>query len=152
MKKVLDNTSVPKNPWRYVNVEDSHAIEDVYFNRLLGKVKEYRHANNYPIGGQFDEQFEENICANSKNEQRCTEFTPPTLLQRASTFSMALWHFARSGFAVASEEEVARRMSICEQCNQFNGWRSVIHASCKACGCSKLKLAIQDVHCPLSKW
>ncbi len=82
--------------------------------------------------------------------QKRTETTPPTFLQKMVNYAASQLKHAKNGFQVASEAEIARRLSICEQCPKF-----VAHA-CQVCGCNcssngsalRNKLASASATCP----
>jgi hypothetical protein len=154
VKKVRDNTSVPGIPWKYVCPEDGFALTDIYFNRLKSTVAAYRHANSYPVGLLFNEEYEENLCAQA-DPKLCLEFVPPSLLEKMSTLGRALVNAALNArHPVVSAEEVERRRQICGECNFFGGSKSVLKVACKVCGCGGLKLFLTTSACPLSqpKW
>jgi hypothetical protein len=77
----------------------------------------------------------------------------PSLLQKIANFAKsAVAHFS-AGAPQASEEEVARRFSICESCEHFDG------KACKKCGCPVVrekkflsKLSWANESCPVGKW
>lgn len=74
----------------------------------------------------------------------------PTFLQKMVNYAGSMARHAKNGFQVASEAEIARRLSICEQCPKF-----VAHA-CQVCGCNcnsngnalRNKLASASATCP----
>jgi len=66
--------------------------------------------------------------------------------------SSAARHVA-AGMPMASEEEVARRFSICEGCEHYDG------QACRQCGCPAVrqrkfvsKLSWAGESCPVGKW
>lgn len=154
-KKVRDNSSVPPGGmWVYVHPETGIIIQHPYFNVCKGRVKAFLRANNYPVGSNFDEDFEENICSHAAAGV-CDDFVPPTLMEKMGTLAQALYRAAISGRAkIVDAEEVQRRRSICEACNYYGGSRSLLKIACQRCGCSGLALYLEVKHCPLSppKW
>jgi hypothetical protein len=63
MKKVIDNSSVPKGgAWVYVHVESGYRISHPYYNQVMANVKEFFRANNYPITANFNDEVEQNLC------------------------------------------------------------------------------------------
>lgn len=77
----------------------------------------------------------------------------PPVMTQAANLSRALWDWAVSGFAMASEAEVKRRLAICEACEYFDpGPRRCKHLGC---GCYlDAKTRMRSEHCPLPtpKW
>lgn len=149
MKKVIDNASVPYGGYFvYKCPEDEFVIRAPFFNVLKSLVVKYRNLNSYPVGLQFDDEFEDNICQNAA-PQVCADFIPPTLGEKAYTLATSLANYARSGFATVTPEEFERRKTICSECNYFGGTHSVVKVVCKRCGCSGLKIHIKTSVCPL---
>lgn len=57
--------------------------------------------------------------------------------------------FAASGFALADDAELERRLAICRGC----GWFDPAQERCRACGCfMNGKARIAAAHCPIDKW
>lgn len=152
MKRVLDVGKVPKGgKWTYINPEDSFAIEHLHIDELRNRARKYRRINNYPIGSQWDEQFEDNVCQQA-SDCDCVEIGVPTITSRIKTFASALVRSAKSGFKQVTAEEVARRMDVCGACPYYSGSHSIWKIACKKCGCTGLKLNMATEKCPLNKW
>lgn len=150
MLKVRDNSRVPPHPYKYRDPDDGTVLESVYYNNLLGKAKEYRRANNYPIGQNFNDQFEQIVCAS--NPEACIEFDEPGPLARSKSLMKALANWTASGFKLRSQEEIDRVMAICRECNFYDGESGILKVVCKVCKCSRKKTAIATEHCPVGKW
>lgn len=150
MKKVKDNSSVPRNGWTYVDPDDGQVIKSPYFNVLMGRAKDYRRANNFPVGAQFNEQFEQILCEH--NPDACIDFVPPTEMDRASNFVKALAKWAKAGFPVRSKEESEAVLAICRDCNFYDGENGILKVVCKLCRCSRKKVAFRTEKCPQGKW
>lgn len=156
MKKVLNNSVVPPGgTWTYICPEDSYKLQHPYYNVLKSKATAYRSTNSYPIGLQWEDQFDDNVC-NQAAPNVCIEFNEPTAGEKASGLMAALFQAARSGFKVVDTAEYERRLAICEQCNFFAGLNGLLKVVCRQCGCSNKKLNLASSHCPLpgaeSKW
>ena len=54
--------------------------------------------------------------------------------------------WAEAGFAVVTREEFDGRRINCDACDQWTG------VTCRACGCTRLKLWLATERCPLRKW
>lgn len=77
----------------------------------------------------------------------------PSLPQMATSVATSAFNWAKSGFALAPEAEVERRMEICKPCNQYDAAGFGGAGRCLNCGCmipAKLRLATE--RCPLAKW
>lgn len=73
----------------------------------------------------------------------------PSLTEQAVNAARAVASFAASGFKIADEAEVDRRLGICRECDQFD----TEQIRCRACGCcTNLKTRAQTQHCPIGKW
>ena len=73
----------------------------------------------------------------------------PTLAGQAASLGRALWDWAISGFSMASDEEVARRRSICAGCPRWEAGAR----RCTLCGCATdYKTRMRTEHCPEARW
>jgi hypothetical protein len=85
---------------------------------------------------------------------RCKSW-PPSLTKRAINFTSALVSHVARGMPSASQEEIDRRLAICQVCPLFDG-AICRHADC-GCRISQSqkffnKLAWADQDCPIGKW
>jgi len=151
MKKVKDNSAVPRGGTFIYKHDNGYEQRHPYFDQLKKMVVDYKHANNLPIGLQFDEQFEEELCRNAA-ASTCEEFLPPSLLEKMSTLAQALYKSARTGFKTVTAEEFDARLSICGACNFFSGKTGIMAVACAKCGCSAKKLQLASESCPIGKW
>lgn len=145
---------VPPGGYVYIDPDSKQVFKHPHFNQLEIFAKKHRRANDFPIGANWSEQFEENVCRNSPAAD-CGESEPlPPLVVRASKLAKALTKWAVEGFKVTSEEEYNQRIAICEQCEYFTGSKNILSVSCRKCGCSGLKpwLKSGGKSCPLNKW
>ena len=76
-----------------------------------------------------------------------------SIVQKAKNFAASAARHIAAGAPQASEEEVARRFAICEQCEHFDG------KACRQCGCPVVKqkkflskLSWANESCPVGKW
>jgi hypothetical protein len=75
----------------------------------------------------------------------------PSVATQVGNALGAAARFVASGGAVVSEEEQARRLAICGQCEHFDAEAG----RCKVCGCiARWKARLATEHCPLPepKW
>jgi hypothetical protein len=77
----------------------------------------------------------------------CGESPPPPdfppLAEQAANLAGAAVRFVVSGLKVATPEEQARRLAICQACGHFSGKK------CRICGCaSRWKARLSSEHCP----
>lgn len=78
---------------------------------------------------------------------RMTEGSFPPLATQAANLAGAVVRFVASGGEMATEEEKARRLAICHDCDRFEAGR------CRECGCRLVaKIAMASEHCPVGKW
>jgi hypothetical protein len=155
MRRVADNSAVPPGgQWTWVHGETGHAISHPYYNELRKRVLAYLRANSFPVTGQFDEEFEANICAHA-TPASCVDFIPPSLLDKMTMFGRAIAKAALTWREpLVSAEVLEERRTICESCNFYGGSRSLLKVACQKCGCSGLKVLLVSQHCPLPqpKW
>ena len=76
-----------------------------------------------------------------------------TIVQKARNFATSAARHIAAGAPQASDEEVARRFAICQECEHFDG------KACKKCGCPIVrekkflsKLSWAGESCPVGKW
>jgi hypothetical protein len=73
----------------------------------------------------------------------------PSAIQMAKNLAVSAKDHAKSGFQTSSEEEIARRLEICGDCEHFVPESS----RCSLCGCfAKLKAKLKSGKCPINKW
>lgn len=155
MKKPF-STSRPPNGggyWIYRNPENGFVVSHPYYGEVKKRAKIHRRDNNFPIGLEFDDQFDENICANAA-DGNCFDFIPPTLGEKMASLGKALMNAARSGFKTVTQEVLLERKAICQNCEYYGGSSSPLKVACKRCGCFGLKVHLLSSHCPLEppKW
>ena len=78
--------------------------------------------------------------------------TLPTTFQMVGKFTKATYNWAKSGFKLAGEAELARRKSICNKCNFWYPTARMGLGKCLKCGCSSAKLKLASEECPIGKW
>lgn len=153
MRKVADNSAVPPGGhWTWRHSESGYQLRHPYYNELKKQVKVYLRANSFPITGQFDEEFEANLCAHA-TPASCVDFIPPSLLEKMSMFGQAI---ARAALTwrepLVTAEVLEQRRAICQECNFYGGSRSLLKVACQRCGCSGLKVMLTSSVCPITKW
>jgi hypothetical protein len=73
---------------------------------------------------------------------------PPPAVQ-AGNLARSLWDWAVSGFSMASDAEVARRLAICAGCPEWVGSAR----RCRLCGChTDAKVKARVARCPADRW
>ena len=78
--------------------------------------------------------------------------TLPTTFQMVQKFTKATYNWAKSGFKLADEAELARRKSICNNCKFWYPTARMGLGKCLKCGCSSAKLKLASEKCPIGKW
>ena len=76
-----------------------------------------------------------------------------TLLGKAKNFATSAARHVAAGMPQASDEDVAARFAICQQCEHYDG------KACRKCGCPVVrekrflsKLSWANESCPVGKW
>lgn len=150
MLKVRDSASLPKRDWVWKDPETGTSLKSPYYNVLMRRAKDYRRANNLPVGQNFNEEFEKILCEH--NPDGCIDLEAPSPMAMASNLAMALANWTRSGFKMRSQEEIDSVMAICRGCNHYAGESGILKIVCKVCKCSRKKTALATEHCPIGKW
>jgi hypothetical protein len=82
------------------------------------------------------------------NEKEARDF-----LAKCKSLSSSVVNYSKSGFKSSTQEEILKRKSICERCEDWNSsaWNGT--GKCKLCGCSTwAKIRIATERCPIGKW
>lgn len=152
MRKILDTATVPPGGYFFYRDPDSGiTIRHPYYLELKKRAKAHRIINDYPLGTNWNDDFDTNVAENTTSA-KSVDYKPPTLLEKMSMVSQALYRFAVSGMKVVTDEVFQQRKAICEGCGFYGGENGVLGVACKACGCSKLKLFMAGSVCPKGKW
>jgi len=160
MRKIRDNSKgpPPDGLWRWRCPETGLVITNLNFIGLEKAVKKYLKANNYPIGANFEQDLEQNVCANMADSV-CEDWEPPSVLEKMSTLARALYQAAKTVHSpLVTPEELQDRRDWCTgnaerpRCNFFAGSTNLLRVACGKCGCSGLKLALRSSVCPANKW
>jgi hypothetical protein len=81
-------------------------------------------------------------------EQHGEQQEMPSIFQLAKNFSSSMMDFAKSGFEMATDEEVERRLLVCKFCEHYSGI-----GRCFKCGCyMPVKVHFAAMQCPVGKW
>lgn len=141
----------PGGYFRYVCPESGIVIEHPYYHECLVRATNHRKINNFPIGLEWEQQFEQNVCENAK-EGVCKDEPSPGALALMSQFARAAYQWARNGLRIVSEETLNERRKICFACDAWQGEKYFGVGGCRACGCSATKLYLPTEKCPRDKW
>lgn len=147
---------VPNGSWTYVDPDSGESYTHPYLIHVKAWAKKHRLANHYPIGINWDHEFDANICKNSHGAE-CRDYNPD-LIEFGTT--LTLEDIIRGTSVIASvltsrimaaigigdgplvdQGEADRRAEICASCFQFN----VPYA--KPCSgiCDALKAIVQTI-------
>lgn len=147
---VVSKSRVPVGGyWKWKCHETNVILKHPYYDELLKLAVKHLNANNFPVGSNFRNDFEANVC--QQMPESCEE-KRPDLLSKAEQLTHALLKFARSGFKVASDEVVASRYAICQSCEFWIDGGRILTGTCKVCGCGGAKLWLPLENCPKNKW
>lgn len=149
MQLVANKASVPNGGFFVYRDPDSGLeLKHPYYEQLERNARNHRKANNFPLGANWSQQFEDNVCTNTPTAP-CHE---QGIAKKAVQAVLALAKWAKAGMPVVSDEEYTRREGICYACEHFTGKVGLLKIFCKKCGCSKKKLAMASEACPIGKW
>lgn len=135
--------------WKYRHPISGYEFFSPQIPALVDSVQRHDEANGYPETEQKD--IEAQLCVN--HPFSCGDGSP-TIREKASNFTHSMVAWAKSGFAVASEEVLQQRLEICQTCRFWRGTRggTLITGRCNKCGCQGVKLALATENCPIGKW
>ena len=75
------------------------------------------------------------------------------ILQKAANFTKSAVAFVSAGMPCVPEGEIARRLRICADCPNFDGFAYKGMGECKLCGCNmEIKTIMATESCPIDKW
>jgi hypothetical protein len=92
--------------------------------------------------------------ASSKPKRRVEEPPAelPSLSSQVSSFSDSMVKWSKSSFQLVDEEELNKRLSICNSCEFIRTSKLGINR-CVKCGCAtRLKTKLLTENCPIGKW
>ncbi len=76
----------------------------------------------------------------------------PGMMEMAKNAMGAAKRFAKSGFAMVSDEEFKRRSEICASCEFWDASARMGLGKCLKCGCTSSKFRMATEKCPMGKW
>ena len=143
--KLHRTDEVPPGGFWYVQRETSAKLSAASFDELANKVKIHRKSNNIPIGTNFNEEIENQICERMPAGVCTRDHQPSTGKNRITleaivrgTATMADW-FAH-GREKVSREIASKRAAVCSSCH-FNQPVS----DCPSCSMSKIHAVVNAV-------
>jgi len=160
-RPIKTGTVPPGGVWRYKDDETGEVITHPYLDQVKMRAHKHRITNVLPIGTNWEEQLEDNICRNTSTAT-CVDIE--TGVRRAlalgKRFSTAMLNWARSGFKLVDDETLAARRIACEgdeTHERCSAWQSTTRGfgfgRCGKCGCvGSLKTALATEKCPLGRW
>lgn len=120
----------PRNPqevphgsfFRYKDPDSGMELKSPYYTTAKSMAVKHRRANNYPIGINWDNDFDENICRNTPHLP-CIDLNPNTInLDQTLTLAdivrgtYAIARFKLAGSPLVPHKEAEDRAAICSQC------------------------------------
>ncbi len=135
--------------WKYEHPISGRKFSSPQLPAIKQSIWKHEEGNGYPRS--TDQQIEDQLCIN--HPFSCGDESPG-FVEKASHFASAMVDWAKSGFAVASEEVLQQRLDICQACQHWRGTRggTLLTGRCNKCGCSGLKLGLASEACPIGKW
>lgn len=76
----------------------------------------------------------------------------PSVTQMAKNLGSAAVGFAKSGFSMATPDQVAYRMDICSRCEFWKPDARFGLGKCLKCGCTSMKQKLASSVCPIGSW
>jgi hypothetical protein len=148
MKEVIHKSNVPAGGYYYYVDPDSGAqFKHPYYAELFNMATKHRTVNNFKLGDDWELVFSDIVCSSTPSAVCADSYSQDTL-SKMTRFGKALLNWAKQGFPVCTEEQLAERRAVCESCIHFGGAKEILKVGCKKCGCSGLKLALSSERCP----
>lgn len=145
--RFINLNETPHGNFRYKEPETGEWIEGTQWQQLIDRVKAHRKANNIPIGMNFEEMIEHQVCQNV-DPQYCVQegygnnplSTKPTTYSQMVQGTAILAQWFLEGRERVDDAEVDRRSEACVRCN-FN----IPSADCPSCAGSRLRDIVNSV-------
>lgn len=137
MQKLVNQSEVPPDGFRYLQQETRTWIRAPDYSNLFVEVREHRKANNLPLGTFWEAEVEDQLCT-MLPPGLCKESSPA---QRQNVFTRVGWeqvvagtktltNWAAKGFVAVEQSLADSRANICSRC-YFNVGYS---GGCHSCG------------------
>lgn len=150
MQRLRSHQEVPTGNFRYVHAETGHVTEHVARDEWITAAKNYRKINNFPIGLNFVEEMEDQLCQTLPPGWCDQQIEPGSWAKAIGSVAMTLetvkngtkvlaaW--MASGAKHVSKEEAERRGATCLTCH-FNARLS----DCAGCGTESLNSIVRAI-------
>ena len=151
MKVPRVTKQTPPGLWRYRHPQTGRLFSGGYsLSRICAMVREYNQANSLPDIPNLDQEIIAYIC--NEEPDYCVSTEPPTLAEKAKTFTRAMVEWASYGFPVVDQAVLEERRATCAACPYWRGEEMFGYGACGKCGCSGLKLFLPTQKCPDGRW
>jgi hypothetical protein len=131
--------------WNYTDPHSGQQFSHYQYDGLLDKIRAHRQANNFPIGLEFEQEIEAQLCLGHSAE--CDDL-PEGLPYRTNLTladvirgSAVMMRFYAAGKPMVSREEAERRAQICVKCPLNDNYSK----PCSVGICSELKAVVSAV-------
>lgn len=143
--KLVNYNEVPPGGFRYLQPETKVWVEAPSWAELLVAVKKHRLANNLPIGLQFDQEVETQLCERMPPEicarQGEKSFRRSSLsLDEFLTGTKILVKWFFTGGKKVDQAEADRRANICGSCHHNDNYDG-----CTSCNSSKVHEIVNQI-------
>lgn len=116
------NEVPPGGNWVYVDPDSGYSFRHPYLSNVKSNARQHRKVSNFPIGGNWDEEFLQNVCTHTPGNP-CDDTNPNKIdtnatltlgdIVRGTEVILALKVF---GTPLVELDEAKRRAAICVQC------------------------------------
>lgn len=131
--------------FRYVDPHSGMEFRNYQFDGLVSKIRAHRQANGFPIGLEFEQEVENQVCQNHPDE--CEAFDPRIPRRRRLALSDVLrgtgvmMQHKLAGSPLESREVAEARARTCLKCQ----WNTDFDRPCSTGICGELKALVSSV-------
>ncbi len=147
MRLKLKNRSVIPygGQWYYKDPHSGQEFRWYQFDVLVDKIRAHRQANNYPVGLEFEQEIENQVCINHPEEAE--PFDPRIPRKRKFVIgdiirgtSVMMQHWI-AGSPLVERSEAERRAQICKRCTYNDDFSK----PCSIGICGELKNVVSSI-------
>jgi hypothetical protein len=121
---------VPPGGWSYKDPDSGVPFKEAHVEALLSMVRRHRIANDLRVGGEWTQEFWDNLCTQNPKAP-CSDADSPERPLNAddiSAFLTTLVAQRESGKQQVSQEVYDKRIEVCLACPKLT------HVGCSSCG------------------
>lgn len=147
MQYLIDAEKTPRGGFRYVHKETGTIFTHINYIVLKQRVRSFFHANNYPVGLLWDEEFQNEVCSHipaeagqcgHKDPNMAPVTNPEVEPDDVKAYLKTTMAWMKAGMPYVEQELATKRASICKMCP----YNQPVKFGCTAC--SKIPTLITE--------